>query len=45
MLEFYDGPRTTFYLDPPYVGVEEEYYEAHRGVGGPSEAVIGGESR
>lgn len=33
LLDYYDNPRTTFYLDPPYYGVEHEYYEVNRCAG------------
>ncbi len=30
ILSFYDHERATFYLDPPYFGVEDVYYDANR---------------
>jgi DNA adenine methylase len=30
ILDRYDHPRATFYLDPPYYGVESLYYDANR---------------
>lgn len=29
----WDGPQTTFYLDPPYEGVESDYYEVNKDTG------------
>jgi len=33
VLRRYDGEDTTFYLDPPYVGVEKNYYAANQAEG------------
>lgn len=33
ILQRYDDERATFYLDPPYEGVESRYYDVNRGTG------------